>query len=240
MGSEISAAVQRSAASTPFKSSAWLRPKYLLFGFIGLMFAYVLVHDESFLINAADPEWQHIATFKWWLLPHGLAGACALLLGPMQFSDRLRARYTKLHRVVGRLYIAGTFIAAPMGSYVQWLEERIGAHRSFTIETFIQGGLWAGTTAIALGFILKGKVEQHRQWMTRSFGTGPLIFLEVRVIDGLTGLHGELVVWMCTASSLFIADIVLQVQELLRNRQAVAAAAARRARVPAALERSAT
>jgi hypothetical protein len=127
-----------------------------------------------------------------------------------------------------------------MGSYVQWLEERIGGHRSFTIETFIQGGLWVGTTAIALGFILKGKVAQHRQWMTRSFGAGPLIFLEVRVIDGLTGLHGELVVWMCTASSLFIADIVLQVQELLRNRQAVAAAAAKRARVPVALERGAT
>jgi hypothetical protein len=38
------------------------------------------------------------------------------------------------------------------------------------------------TTAIALAFILNGKVQQHRAWMTRSFGTGPMIFLEVRVI----------------------------------------------------------
>lgn len=81
------------------------------------------------------------------------------------------------------------------------------------------------TTAIALAFIRKGKVQQHRQWMTRSFGTGPLIFLEVRVILGLTGVgkygpHAiETVVWICTASSIFVADIVLQLQELLRNRR---------------------
>src|SRR5580704_2710503 len=34
-----------------------LRPKYLLFGFIGLMLAYVLVNNERFLIDSSDPEW---------------------------------------------------------------------------------------------------------------------------------------------------------------------------------------
>ena len=206
--------------------AAWVRPKYLLFGFIGLMFAYVLVNNESFLIKASDPEWKHIESFKWWLLPHGLAAACALILGPMQFSDRLRQRYVKLHRVVGRIYIAGAFIAAPMGVYVQYLDEKTGFSRTFTIETMIQGGLWMLTTGIALAFILKGKVQQHRQWMTRSFGTGPLIFLEARVIFSLTGVNSpaaiETVVWICTASSIFIADLVLQVQELLRSRPVAA------------------
>ena len=61
----------------------WLRPKYFLFGFVGLMFVYVLSHNESFLVRPADPEWAQIASFKWWLLPHVLAGCCALLLGPM-------------------------------------------------------------------------------------------------------------------------------------------------------------
>src|ERR1700687_1088668 len=166
---------------------SWLRPKYLLFAFIGLMMAYVLRHNESFLLNRADPVWQHYQPFKWWLLPHGLAGACALLLGPMQFSDRLRQRYVKLHRIVGRIYIAGAFIAAPMGVYVQYLDEKTGFSRTFTIETMIQGGLWMLTTGIALAFILKGKVQQHRQWMTRSFAVAPLIFVEARVIIDTTG-----------------------------------------------------
>lgn len=103
-----------------------------------------------------------------------------------------------------------------------WSEYKTGFSRSFTIETALQPSLWMLTTGIALAFILKGKVQQHRQWMTRSFGTGPLISLEARVIFGLLGTQSpaaiETVVWVCTASSIFVADVVLQVQELLRNR----------------------
>src|SRR5207249_8564477 len=104
MGAGVSVATRRSTGSTPSQLVSWLRPKYLLFGFIGLMFAYVLVRFENFLIDPKDPEWLHIESFKWWLLVHGLAGGCALLLGPMQFSDRLRQRFIKVHRIVGRVY----------------------------------------------------------------------------------------------------------------------------------------
>jgi uncharacterized membrane protein len=218
----MATSAQQSPGAIPLQQSSWLRPKYLLFAFIGLLYAYVLVYNEGFLINLKDHEWQHIASFKWWLLPHGLAGACALILGPMQFSDRLRKRFTKLHRVMGRIYIASVFISAPIGVYIQYVDERLGSPHSFTIETVVQGGFWMLTTAIALAFILKGKVQQHRQWMTRSFGTGSLIFLEARVIFHLIGVktpaQAETVVWICTACSIFIADIVLQVQELSRTR----------------------
>src|SRR5262252_10649442 len=95
---------------TPIKRNAWLRPKYFVSAAIGLMFAYVIPHDESFLVNPKDPIWQHYEPFKWWLLPHGLAGACALLLGPLQFSNRLRLRFRELHRVLGRIYVAGVFV----------------------------------------------------------------------------------------------------------------------------------
>ncbi len=43
---------------------SWLRPKYLLFGFIGLMVTYVLRHNEHFLIDAKDPVWQHYHPFR--------------------------------------------------------------------------------------------------------------------------------------------------------------------------------
>jgi len=213
-----------------------LRPKYLLFGIIGVMFVYVLTHSERFLIDPGDGEWMHIQSFKWWLLPHAIAGACALILGPMQFSDRLRQRHLTLHRTIGRTYVAGVFISAPLGVYIQYLNEPLGFSRSFTIETVFQASLWMLTTGIAFWFILQGKVQQHRQWMTRSFGTGPLIFLEVRVIFNVfhvTDPHWiEIVVWSCTASSLFVADVVLQVQEMLRMRPR----ASKAARVAPALE----
>ncbi len=185
------------------------------------MVGYVLVHNEAFLINRADPVWQHYKPFRWWLLPHGLAGACALLLGPLQFSDRLRQRFTKFHRVVGRIYITGALIVAPLGAYIQFFEERMGGPRSFSIAALVDAILLMLTTGIAFAFILNGKVQQHRQWMTRSFAVA-LVFLEVRVVAGVTGWERipgaiETIVWGCLAFSLLSADIVLQVQELRRS-----------------------
>lgn len=205
------------------------RAKYLVFAFIGLMLGYVLYHNEIFLIQPDHPIWQHYHPFRWYLLPHGLAGACALLLGPMQFSDRLRQRYAKLHRVVGRFYIGGVLVAAPMGFYVQFFQERTGATRSFSMAAAAQATSWIVTTLIALAFIRKGKVQQHRQWMTRSFAVA-LIFLEVRVILGVTGLEHlgptvvETVVWLCNVFAILLADLALQWQELWKSRTALSKA----------------
>jgi len=202
-----------------------------LFAFIGLMLAYVLYNNESFLIHPRAPIWLHYQPFQWWLLPHGIAGACALLLGPMQFSDRLRQRFTKVHRIMGRIYIGGVFIASPLGFYVQFFQERMGAPRSLSLAAATQATLWISTTVIALAFILQGKVQQHRQWMTRSFAVA-LVFLEVRVILGVTGWDAlgpaaiTTTVWACNAFSIPLADIVLQWQDFRRRPAANRSAAA--------------
>jgi len=215
-----------SSAALPLQRVSWLRPKYLLFAFIGLMLAYVLRHNEHFLIDAKDPKWVHIHPFRWYLLPHGIMGACALLLGPLQFSDRLRQRFAQFHRVVGRFYVAGVFIGAPMGLYIQYFEERMGGARSFSFAAGTDAALWMLTTAVAIFFILKGKVHQHRQWMTRSFAVA-IVFLEVRVVGGVTGWENlgpsaiETIVWMCVAFSLLFADIVLQWRDFSPSRSAV-------------------
>ena len=203
MGIGVSPAVQGSASPSPSRRIAWQRPKYLLFAFLGLMYAYVLWTNESFLFNSKDPEWQHIESFKWWLLPHGLAAACALFLGPLQFSDRLRQRFAKVHRVLGRFYVAGVFIGAPLGIYIQHFDERMGATRSFTIAAGVDAAVWLFTTSMAMICILGGRIQQHRQWMTRSFACA-LIFLEVRAIMALFHIPveaAETVVWCCVVAA---------------------------------------
>jgi uncharacterized membrane protein len=202
----------------------------IVFAFIAMMMLYVIFHNERFLIDAKDPEWHHIETFKWWLLPHGLAAACALFLGPMQFSDRLRQKYTRLHRVIGRIYVAGAVIGAPLGAYIQFLNERIGEPRSFSIATIVDAALWTLTTLIALAFALRRNIPQHRQWMTRSYAVA-IVFLEVRVIAGLGGWDEnnvalETIVWLCIACSLLLADIVLQLQDMPKSRPAAKAQSA--------------
>ena len=122
----------------PTPTARPLRLKHLVFAVIAAMAAYVLYHNERFLLDAAHPIWNHYEPFKWWLLPHGLAGACALVLAPMQFVEGLRRRHTTLHRTMGTIYVVSAFILAPLGLYIQYLDEAQGAARSFTIETMIQ------------------------------------------------------------------------------------------------------
>ncbi len=56
---------------------------------------------------------QHFAPVKWYLAVHGSFGAMAMLVAAFQFSNRLRARYLGMHRVLGYLYVTSVFIACP-------------------------------------------------------------------------------------------------------------------------------
>ena len=196
-----------------------LDAKTLLFALIGVLYVYTLVTNESFLFNKSDPEWAHIAPFKMWLLPHGMAAAFALFLGPFQFSERLRRQYLMVHKTFGYLYIAGCFIGAPLGIYIEWFEERMGATRSFTIAAGADAALWIFATGMALWMIRSRRMQQHRQWMIRSFSCA-LIFLEVRAISvffKVPETQSETVVWCCVAAAYPIADLVLQIDELRRK-----------------------
>jgi uncharacterized membrane protein len=140
----------------------------------------------------------------------------------LQFSDRLRQRFTKMHRIIGRIYIAGVFVLAPLGVYIQHLEERMGGTRSLTVATLVDAVLLTSATALALYFIRNRKIQQHRQWMTRSYAVA-LVFFEVRLISGIFGLDdsntaSEIIVWTCVALAIPLADVVLQLQEFLRTR----------------------
>jgi len=196
------------------------RPKTILFALIGLMYVYVLWTNESFLFNKADPEWKHIEPFKMFLLPHGMAAAFALFLGPFQFSERLRRKYITVHKTMGYFYIAGCYLGAPLGIYIQWFEERLGASRNFTMAAAADAAIWIFATTMALAFIRQRQIQQHRQWMIRSFACA-IIFLEGRAIFTLFQIppaYIEIVVWCCIAAAFPLADLVLQIDEILRTR----------------------
>jgi uncharacterized membrane protein len=205
----------------PLKSFQTPRAKTLLWIAIAAMYAYVLWNVEGFLFDKSDPEWKHIAPFQWWLLPHGIAAALALFLGPFQFSERLRRKYVTVHKTMGYFYIAGCYVGAPLGIYIQRFEERLGTFsHSFTIATILDAAIWIFATTMALIMVRSGKIQQHRQWMIRSFACA-LIFLEVRVISvafRLPETAVEAVVWGCVAAAFPLADLVLQIDESRRHK----------------------
>ena len=197
-----------------------LNAKYVVFILIGIMSTYVLYHNERFLIDSSHPVWQHYESFKWWLLPHGIFGAIVLLFAPLQFSNRLRQRFTRAHRVMGRLYVVGALGLAPLGAYIQYYQERSGAPRSFTILACVDALMLMGTTALAFLFAFRRKIALHRQWATRSYSVA-LVFITGRFVMGTTGWETlgveivQAIIWSCLALSMVFADISIHWREIM-------------------------
>src|SRR5689334_9906218 len=107
-----------------------------------------------------------IAHIPFRALMHMLIAPIALLVGPFQFIPSLRARHPKVHRYLGRAYVASCVIAG------------IAA---LTVVPHASGGpvagwgfgilavLWIATTLGGLWFALRRKFELHRLLMRLSY-----------------------------------------------------------------------
>src|SRR5687767_11921035 len=188
--------------------------KRVVFTAITIATIYVLWHNERFVVQADHPAWQRYESFKWWLLPHAVFGSIVLLFAPFQFSNWLRQRFTKTHRMMGRMYVLGVYVLAPTGAYIQYFQERGGGPRSFTILAIVDAALLIGTTTLAGFFAFKRKIAQHRQWATRSYAVA-LVFIGGRFFLGVTGAETlgveivQAVIWTCLVAAVPLADVAL-------------------------------
>lgn len=186
------------------------RAKHVLFAVFGLMTLFVFYLYETPFLDSRSPVWQHVEPVKWLLLPHGVAGALALLLAPFQFSARLRGRSPRLHRVLGRLYVAGVIVSAPLAIPVAII---LGPP-SLIMAAVIQSCGWLLTTGLGLYSVRAGDIRQHREWMTRSYPFA-MVFVIARAILAIPSVRaiGEpafvSVVWSCVALACFVPSLVI-------------------------------
>jgi uncharacterized membrane protein len=192
--------------------------KWALVAVMTVMVVLAIAADERFLIDFTDKEWKHIANFKWWLLPHGLAGATALFLGPFQFSSSFRRKHIALHRLMGRFYIGAIVIASLLSFYITFNFEP----REFQLEIWAQGGGWFLSAVLAFIYAVKRNIPLHRQWVARSYGF-TFIFIAARAPD-FFGMHWKTesdfvdYLWMLVFLALVVPDIILQWNDLWRRR----------------------
>ncbi|HEX6045094.1 MAG TPA: DUF2306 domain-containing protein [Pyrinomonadaceae bacterium] len=193
--------------------------KHVVFSAIAAASLYVLYHNERFVIQADHPAWQHYAPFKWWLLPHAIFGTIVLVFAPFQFSNRIRQRFTRAHRIMGRLYVVGALGLAPLGAYIQYYQERMGAPRSFTVLGAVDAALLMGTTLMAFMFAFRRKIALHKQWATRSYAVA-LVFIAGRFVMGVTGWETlgveivQAIIWSCLVMAVPLADVAIHWNEL--------------------------
>jgi hypothetical protein len=204
--------------------------KHMLFVLIASLMLIVAIRDRI-LLDSQHPVWKHYEPFKWWLLPHGITAALALLLGPLQFSSRLRRHHLNWHRISGRLYITGVAVGVPLGIVIETIKYRIGvAPLRLLIGTIGFGSIFVVTTGIGFVLARRARIAEHQRWMTRSFAVA-MVFVEVRCADYLPWL-GRLInvpgyflethyvssLWLFVAISLAAAELILWYGKATRSR----------------------
>ncbi len=120
---------------------------------------------------------------------------------------------------MGRLYVLGAFVLAPLGAYIQYYQERFGAPRSFTVLALVDALMLIGATAFAGLFAYKRKIALHRQWATRSYAIS-LVFIAGRFVLGVTGWEAleveiaQAIIWSCLALSVVLAGVAIHWKEI--------------------------
>jgi len=97
---------------------------------------------------------------------HVFAAVFTLVLGPFQFSTRLRAARPRLHRWMGRTYVLACMIAGAAGLLLAF-----GATTGpvSTAGFGLLAVLWLFTTTKAWTSAMNRRFDEHRRWMIRSF-----------------------------------------------------------------------
>jgi len=101
-----------------------------------------------------------------WLFVHVIAGMLALLLGPIQFWLGLNRREKLLHRILGSGYVLAVFTS---GTAAIYLARHTDFGWVFGMGLTFMAVAWIVSTALATISICVDLVEQHREWMVRSY-----------------------------------------------------------------------
>src|ERR1700681_1104128 len=196
--------------------------KHAMWNVFRLMTLFVVVTRDRTLLDSHSFLRQRYAAIPWLMFAHGIPGALALLLGVFQFSSRLRHRYLQVHRVMVRIYVGCVAISAPAAMVVAISLPIM----TLAMASTIQAVGWLATTATGLYCVRTGRIQQHREWMMRSYPVA-IVFIVVSAINAIPAIArmGQLgivtVVRSVIATACFLPSFVIAWQALASSRRAV-------------------
>jgi hypothetical protein len=148
-----------------------------------------------------------------WLDVHVAGAATALLIGPLQFLPRFRARRRTLHRWLGRTYVTGCLIGG-IGGLVMAFGTTAGPIAGVGFGSLAV--VWLTTTGLAWRAALDRRFDDHRAWMIRSFaltfGAVTLrLYLPLLPLLGLSFLDSyRLTSYLAWIPNLIVAELYLR------------------------------
>jgi uncharacterized membrane protein len=151
--------------------------RFVMWIIFGLMTTSVFMFTSLPMLQSTHPLHDLLYSQRWMLFPHIAAGVMALIIGPLQFSRRLRQGNIARHRLLGKLYVGAVVVAAVLAPAIAWDYPAF-----FPFGAALQSGAWLVATGAAFLTARNRHIEQHRRWMARSYAIGS-VFVFVRVLN---------------------------------------------------------
>lgn len=198
------------SATSPAVSSRSPLKALLFLGFFALT-AFAAYEKNARILDPMSPIARHFAPAKLFIAVHAVFGILALGLAAFQFSNRLRARYLHVHRILGYAYVASVFISAPVAVVIAF---KLPKPISVIAANCMQSLGWIVCTSIALCCVRSGNIVQHRRWMIRSYPFA-MVFTVGRAVAAFYPAiasnpdAGEAVFWIAIVLAAFLPSIFL-------------------------------
>jgi uncharacterized membrane protein len=123
------------------------------------------------------------ARFPILTLVHIVPGLLFMLLGPWQFSKRIRARHLRWHRWNGRAFVCCGLVIGVSALVMSFAMPAIGGVNQAAATTLF-GAFFLFALGKAVWHIRRKEVALHREWMIRAFAVG-LAVATIRPIIGM-------------------------------------------------------
>jgi uncharacterized membrane protein len=144
------------------------------------------------------------------ILTHVFASAMALVLGPLQFSTMLRRERPRLHRWMGRIYLAVGVLAGGLAGLTMAQHAFGGTIARLGFSLLAIGWLLSGLCAFMS--IRRGAVEAHRKWMIRNFSltfaaVTLRLYLPASMVAGISFEQAyPFIAWLCWVPNILVAE----------------------------------
>jgi hypothetical protein len=210
------------SASHPRSSQA------VLLGVLSVLAVALLWFVGKKLHYFADYSLASYSDYYWprrsGLLLHLTGGMLAISTGLVQIWLGLTNRVNTLHRVLGKVYGAGVLLGSLGGFYMALT---IPGHLAYRTGLLGLNVAWVVTTGMALYAISLRRIEQHREWMLRSY-TVTFAFITFRLgeqilrnwitlpDDPVADDLDTAMAWACWAIPLLFAEPLIQLRSMRR------------------------
>ncbi|HXD21205.1 MAG TPA: DUF2306 domain-containing protein [Vicinamibacterales bacterium] len=196
------------------------QPASLLLSLLGVLACGFFFAEATQYFTFTETSYGAYAWARRWpTLLHVSSGSVALLAGPVQLWLGLTYTRPEWHRRLGLTYVAAVLLGS-FAAYYLLIYSELGL--GFRSGVFGLASAWLVTTGLACFAIRRGAIDQHREWMIRSYvvTTGFIMF---RVLSHTMSAFGIGVVerrgvaaWGCWAVPLLITEAVIQWRKILQ------------------------